>query len=167
MKMTEYIAIYAAIIATSTFIWNIVTWILNKRKLKLECRFVVMRGTIESPHVGEFIEYKILNVSDKPLRVSSISGTTSTPNGKGYFSLASTEIPRSISPMDSFSLYKEAPHIFNSNLRSLHIEDSVGRIYKMKRSSLKKLKRKGETYPRTYEDQESVTAYNPSMQEIN
>lgn len=167
MKTTEYIAIYAAIVATSTFIWNIVIWRLNKRKLKLECRYVVMRGTNESPYAGEFIEYKILNLSDKPLRVDSISGTINTPEGKGYFSLASTEIPQTINSMDSYSIFRPAPDIFNKWLRSLYIVDSVGRTYKIKTYTLKQLKRKGETYPCTYGDSENALAYNPPLREID
>ncbi|MFC6650500.1 hypothetical protein [Paenibacillus rhizoplanae] len=167
MKTTEYIAIYAAIIATSTFAWNVLTWRLNKRRLKLECRIVYLRGTEESPYAGDFVEYKLINLTDKPLRVKSISGTINMSEGRGYFSLADVGNSETISPMDSILFYKEAPHIFHMRLRALYVEDSLGRKYKLKRSVLRRLKSKSQEYSNTYESGEDLIAYNPPLRAVD
>ncbi|WP_342546276.1 hypothetical protein NST69_16615 [Paenibacillus sp. FSL P2-0089] len=167
MKITEYIAIYAAIIATSTFAWNVLTWRLNKRRLKLECRIVFLRGTEESPHAGDFVEYKLINLTDKPLRVNSISGTIKMSEGRGNFSLAGVANSETISPMDSTLFYKEAPHVFHKKLRSLYVEDSLGRKYKLKKSVLRKLKKKSKEYSKAYESSEDLIAFNPPLRAVD
>lgn len=69
--------------------------------------------------------------------------------------------------MDSTLFYKEAPHVFHKKLRSLYVEDSLGRKYKLKKSVLRKLKKKSKEYSKAYESSEDLIAFNPPLRAVD
>jgi hypothetical protein len=92
MTATDYIAIYAAIIATLVLIWDGIKWFATGPKLRISTRChtaysdspVTKTEKVESGEVRYLAQYchiEVVNVGDRPTTIISIEGTHKRKKG--------------------------------------------------------------------------------------
>ncbi|SDF05209.1 hypothetical protein SAMN04488542_10575 [Fontibacillus panacisegetis] len=141
--MKEWIALYAAIVSTAALIWNITLWALSKKVLRLRCS-IINRFDIRDdecrPNSWNAVEYQIINRGDKPIKITYLGGTFFTPYGEGKFALSPNDFPKKIEAMDSITIFREAPDVFDDHLKEIYVEDSIGRRYSLSSRKIRKIK---------------------------
>jgi hypothetical protein len=137
-----WIAGYAATIATLVLCWNIITWRINRGRIKFEIREVFQIDR------GDFcIEYKVLNTGEKPVTIEAIGytvgikGRGSSQLGRGTFIV--NDLPKRLDGHSSFLHFRKTPDIFAPGARvvTVFVEDALGKKYKANKNVVQKLAR--------------------------
>lgn len=132
---TQWIALYAAFVATGTLIWNIYKdGFRDRAKLKLSIGMRELVGSGRTEH--DVLVFKITNDGGKPIRVTHVcvKGT-----GKTNYMIVDDALPKKIEPGDyHHTLCRDYGF---SGVAGFFVEDSLGRQYFAPKKNLTEAKR--------------------------
>lgn len=117
-------------------LWTIYRGINDRGKLKVTCFFGNMIGGIEPPN-KLFLVYRVVNTGTKPINVTMIGGAFEDNN----FMVSCPQLPRKLDPGEYLTQQSPDLQIFERDVKFLGAWDSLDKIWKVKRKTLKKLQK--------------------------
>jgi hypothetical protein len=150
--VTLVIAIWGAVLGTASFAWNIYRATSDRGRLQVSCRiarfqivpatFLTGGGRPTEPQIA----YTITNVGRRPIFVSHFGGAYR--DGKGFEVVPRTSPwPKELKPGESISERAEEPVkvlLNNGGAVFLGAWDTTGKVYKIRRRDLRRLKAEAE-----------------------
>lgn len=157
MGITKLLAVYAAILSTIGFAWNLYRDLLDRAKLQVSAKVRrIAVGTdgksfavkpdlpVEGASQQLFVVMTVVNVGRRPVLWEGWGGMYIKPvNGRHLFSVVGRDLPKMLLEGERHSELTPVEDDLrpaNDNLKSIFIWDASGRNWKLSRSQLKELK---------------------------
>lgn len=135
---TFYLAAYGAVVSTASVVWAIVRDVRNRGRLRLRCYIGEMsRRESVNKRSPPLLVWEIVNTGTKPIILAHL-GVSHFDGREGALG-PSGPLPRPIQPGEKTEEYSTDLGILNDNLKSLWVQDTVGKTYRFPRRLLKKL----------------------------
>jgi hypothetical protein len=154
-NLTTFFAIYAALLSSFTFGWNIFRDLLDKAKLKVSARlgrlarnevtgqYYAVNPDIPVHGASEqlFVFVDVTNVGRRPVRWDGWGGKHSKKEaGKDSFSVIPLALPKMLNEGDSHVEWTPELHGNMDNVREIFVWDASGKHWHLSNRHLKKLK---------------------------
>jgi hypothetical protein len=143
-NITIYIALYGAILSTLVFIWNIYIFSKDKGELKFDVELDHILDT-KTHEISDYpyVIFRIVNTGKRPTTLISIGGTKFGIDKRkkydSHFSYFISDLPLKMNPGDYYKYMR--PVVEYKNLKSLYVEDSNGKRYKLRKKYIKMIQR--------------------------
>jgi hypothetical protein len=136
MTVTDFLAVYAAILATIVAGWDVAKYVLERPRLRVSCYI----GEMVTPGVGvtarNLIVYSIANSGGKPVVVTALGG--SLRSGSYFIFIPETlQLPITLQPGES----KVVPGPMPENVEdvtSFIVHDGLGKQWKTSTAVIRK-----------------------------
>lgn len=140
-EIRNWATVYAALVATAAFLWNVVTYLRNRPTLIVNGRLEPHPLGLGLPHLT--LRLDITNSSTRKITVVALGyiakshETTVTFDQQAYISTAHPFLPKTLGESEPYDVYiydHEVPPV--DDLKYLIAKDSTGRIYKSRKMPL-------------------------------
>ena len=131
MNLTDYIAIYGAVLSTIAIAWNIYNNLQDKPKVKVKAEFGVMTSTKGAE--GPFFFIKAINNGKRSVYLSSVGLRSGEEN---LLNMKTIGLPCELKGGESHNEWFEIDELKNRQFDFAWYQDATGRLYKSK--SIKK-----------------------------
>ena len=137
--ITLIIAIYGAVLASTTLLWNIRRDLKDKAKLKIDCYIGNRIPDVEG--YGRYLVYSLTNTGRRAINITTIGGYTGV--GKySAFVITSRDLPKTLNEGEYTIEYAHDFAFLGKPLKYLCAYNSTGKCYKFKGKQLRKLVQK-------------------------
>lgn len=158
MKKTElnYIAIYAAVIATLGLIWNVIQWYKQRGKLKVRAVICRNKGSyteeIEPKQWGDLLRVDVVNSGKENLTLSEIILRTARPKPLYFWQrlpqarmippVNQTPLPYTLEPTKTaYWLLDNASLLKFRTMKAFFVKDSYGREWCVSKKQIKRIRK--------------------------
>ena len=138
LNITTLIAAYSAFVATFVLGWNVFRDLTDKGKLKVHCyigNLIFPGGPTDNK---DYLVYSVTNVGRRAVLVTHVGGQKK----KKDFMIVPRDLPKKLEPGDYLMEYTDDLSCLSKDLKTLFVIDSLGKQYKVKRATVRNLKKK-------------------------
>ena len=136
--ITVIIAVWGALIGSTTFGWNLYRDLTRKGKLRVSCWV----GDMVKPGVGvypnKYLVWQITNIGNEPVVLIHIGGKLN--DGKHFMIMMQQAPPVTLKPGDYIIEKDDDLNVLDGNLKVLWAIDSLNRHFKVPYKQIKRLK---------------------------
>ena len=135
---TLVIAIWGAVLATISLVWNLLRDISHQGKLRVHCyRGKIVGGGISDENT--YLVYSVTNVGKEPIVLSNFGGTTSDEKYNAFcITLDNEHVSKMLQPGDHI-IQRAEIDILDDNLLTLSVTDTLGRTFECPKKTVKAL----------------------------
>lgn len=145
MDFTQILALYGAVIATFTGIWQLYTYVVDKGKLKVNCYVAsIVSFLTEEEKKRRYFYFTITNIGKKPIMVRDLGGSYKEKNQ--HFCISVPGLPRELLPGHFINFPIEVFSEFNKDVKKIWVSDSLGTYYNLSNRELNQLKKDAQKY---------------------
>jgi len=139
MNVTEFLAIWGAILSSVAIAWNVFRDVNDRGKLKIDA----MIGKMVPDHTDkEYLVVTITNIGRRPVLVKSWGGMEKkkkdAKNARGIF-IVPQGLPRMLKEGEYHTEFTDDLTILSPELEKICVWDSTGKHWKVSRKNLKRL----------------------------
>jgi hypothetical protein len=138
--ITILISLYAALLSTAVFVWNIINSIRDKGRIKIGGFFGHSIDGFSEPKKVLYFEF--VNVGSKPITTCNFGGYFKkrfVKEGKKGFVVTTPGILKKLDPGDRLQVTFETFDVIDHTVKNLLVYDTTGKGHKMSNKLLRSL----------------------------
>jgi hypothetical protein len=138
MHLSDFLALWGAILSTVAITWNVLRDVRERAKLRID----PMIGRIHPDSTNrDYVVLTIANVGRRPVLVKGWGGRR-TPDGEGRdaFLVTSPELPKMLKEGEYVIVHSSHLEIVGPATKEIHVWDSSGRNWRLSKNQLKHLR---------------------------
>ena len=136
MKVTEFLAVWGAVVSTIAILWNVYRDVTDRGKLRVVCYLGNMVTPGGSPDPNDYLVWRVANAGLQPVVVTHVGGALAV---KHFMITPHASLPKTLQPGEYFLEYTADLSALDHGLRFLAAWDSLNRTYKITRKNQKQV----------------------------
>jgi hypothetical protein len=151
-SITQFLAIYAALLSSIGFGWNLYRDLCERPKLKVRALLRMMATSTDGRQYAVlpdlpvkkdsqriFVEINAVNLRKRPVHIEYCAGKYREPvEGHSHLAMIPIRLPITLQEGESVSEFYDDPSLVNDNVISLCLVDSTQKAWKVSRRNLKR-----------------------------
>jgi len=137
-KVTTFLAIYGAVIATLVFVWDLIKYFKDKPQLEVRVNPHALIGPLTRESK---IGIEMVNTSRRPITIVSSGFELDIPTDENIVTVLDPNLPVQLSEGQRYITYANPKEVDWEKIRCGRVRDATGRIYRSKKYPLSVVKK--------------------------